>query len=142
MATAATGATATEDVLAAGAIAAAEYDRDLARAEDVLAAGAIEHCSQPGPESMAAAAPADDGVEGGGGGGGPHPIPLDFVCPITQELMRDPTIALDGHSYERDAIVHWFEKSGTNKSPLTGVSLESSHLTPNHTLRKGELTPT
>ena len=81
------------------------------------------------------AAAADDGVEGVGGA---HPIPLDYVCPITQELMRDPTIALDGHSYERDAIIEWFGRSGTTKSPLTGVSLESSHLTPNHTLRKGE----
>ena len=86
------------------------------------------------------AAAADDGVEGVGGAHGP--IPLDYVCPITQELMRDPTIALDGHSYERDAIIEWFGRSGTTKSPLTGVSLESSHLTPNHTLRKGELTPT
>ena len=64
-------------------------------------------------------------------------IPPDFVCPITQELMRDPVIALDGHSYERDAITQWFGQ-GRIKSPLTNAPLGSRHLTPNHTLRKGK----
>lgn len=26
-------------------------------------------------------------------------FPPDFICCITQEVMRDPVIALDGHSY-------------------------------------------
>eukprot|EP00029_Vermamoeba_vermiformis_P011682 TRINITY_DN6496_c0_g1_i1.p1 TRINITY_DN6496_c0_g1~~TRINITY_DN6496_c0_g1_i1.p1 ORF type:complete len:275 (+),score=39.74 TRINITY_DN6496_c0_g1_i1:748-1572(+) len=30
--------------------------------------------------------------------------PADFICPITQEIMLDPVIASDGHTYERRAI--------------------------------------
>ena len=51
--------------------------------------------------------------------------------------MIDPVIALDGHSYERDAITQWFGQ-GRIKSPLTNAPLGSRHLTPNHTLRKGK----
>ena len=79
------------------------------------------------------AAAADDAAAFDGGGS--PAIPPDFICPITQELMHDPVIALDGHSYERDAINEWFGR-GTTKSPLTGVVLGSRHVTPNHTLRK------
>ena len=43
-------------------------------------------------------------------------IPPDFICPITQELMRDPVNTLSGHSYERDAILQWFA-GGTTKAP-------------------------
>ena len=50
------------------------------------------------------------------------PIPPDFICPITQEIMRDPVIALDGHSYERTAITQWFGL-GRIKSPLTNAPL-------------------
>ena len=64
-------------------------------------------------------------------------IPPDFICVITQEVMRDPVIALDGHSYERDAIMEWFDR-GRIVSPLTNVPLGSRYLTPNHTLRKGK----
>ena len=49
-------------------------------------------------------------------------IPPDFICPITQEIMRDPVIALDGHSYERTAITQWFGL-GRIKSPLTNAPL-------------------
>ena len=64
-------------------------------------------------------------------------VPPDFICPITQEIMRFPVIALDGHSYERDAIVKWFQR-GQIKSPLTNAPLGSRHVAENHTLRKGQ----
>ena len=66
-----------------------------------------------------------------------QPIPPDFICPITQEVMRDPVIALDGHSYERNAIERWFG-TGRLTSPLTNAQMGSSYLTQNHTLRKGK----
>eukprot|EP01084_Bolivina_argentea_P243423 408085_1 len=31
-------------------------------------------------------------------------IPKRFLCGITKQIMRDPVIAFDGHSYERNAI--------------------------------------
>ncbi len=58
----------------------------------------------------------------------------EFTCPITRELLRDPWLASDGHSYERDAIEQWVLSKGT--SPKTGQPLESKALFPNHNLRR------
>ncbi len=58
----------------------------------------------------------------------------EFTCPITRELLRDPWLASDGHSYERDAIEHWLLSKGT--SPKTGQPLESISLFPNHNLKR------
>jgi hypothetical protein len=45
-------------------------------------------------------------------------IPDGFICPITQDVMKDPVILIgDGHSYERKAISDWLQRS--NRSPLT-----------------------
>ncbi|EOD04946.1 hypothetical protein EMIHUDRAFT_69023, partial [Emiliania huxleyi CCMP1516] len=60
--------------------------------------------------------------------------PHDFVCPITTEVMSDPVMAADGHSYERSAIERWLASKST--SPLTGGELEHRILIPNHTLRR------
>eukprot|EP00949_MAST-11_sp_MAST-11-sp1_P000280 g280.t1 len=59
------------------------------------------------------------------------------MCPITQELMEDPVIAHDGHTYERRAIEEWFShatKVGV-KSPVTNEVLDSTTVIPNITLR-------
>ena len=57
----------------------------------------------------------------------------EFRCPITLLVMRDPVIAADGHSYEREALEAWLRTHRT--SPLTGARLEHMHVTPNHRLR-------
>ena len=59
--------------------------------------------------------------------------PDDFVCPITQELMVDPHVCADGHSYEKHAIAAWLERHDT--SPQTNLPLAHKHLVPNITLR-------
>ena len=59
--------------------------------------------------------------------------PPAFICPITQELMRDPVTAADGHSYERTAIEQWLASS--DLSPLTGQRLPHKQLTRSHALR-------
>eukprot|EP01132_Coremiostelium_polycephalum_P003032 gene3032-3791_t len=61
-------------------------------------------------------------------------IPNECFCPITQEIMEDPVIAQDGHSYERSAIAYWLNL-GHRTSPKTGARLLSTELTPNHTMR-------
>lgn len=71
------------------------------------------------------------------GGKGDDIPPQDYLCPITTELMVDPVVAADGHSYEREAISCWF--AGRPKrptSPLTGAVLPHTGLTPNYVLRK------
>ena len=62
-------------------------------------------------------------------------IPKEFLCPITHEVMRDPVVLSDGHTYERTAIETWLKKLGRTTSPMTGAPLESTALTPNFTLR-------
>ena len=61
-------------------------------------------------------------------------IPNECFCPITQEIMEDPVIAQDGHTYERAAIKRWFDM-GKRISPKTGARLLSTELTPNYTMR-------
>ena len=57
----------------------------------------------------------------------------EFVCYITRDIMVDPVIAEDGHSYERSAIERWYEEHTT--SPLTSENIDTN-LFPNHNLRK------
>ena len=61
-------------------------------------------------------------------------VPDDLLCPITHELMENPVIAADGHSYERSAINAWLQKENT--SPMTRETLANKTLMPNRTLKK------
>ncbi|XP_006872093.1 PREDICTED: WD repeat, SAM and U-box domain-containing protein 1 isoform X2 [Chrysochloris asiatica] len=61
-------------------------------------------------------------------------IPDEFICPITRELMKDPVIASDGYSYEKEAIENWIGKK-KRTSPMTNLILPSMVLTPNRTLK-------
>mmetsp|Transcript_12021 Transcript_12021/g.21352 ORF Transcript_12021/g.21352 Transcript_12021/m.21352 type:complete len:624 (+) Transcript_12021:51-1922(+) len=58
----------------------------------------------------------------------------DFTCPISGEVMEDPVIAADGHTYERAMISEWFRVRQT--SPLTNAPLDSTAVIPNITLKK------
>ena len=61
------------------------------------------------------------------------PIPAEYICPITSDIMGDPVFTADGHTYEREAIALWLTKNDT--SPLTGATLKTSDLIPNFTMR-------
>jgi G3E family GTPase len=58
--------------------------------------------------------------------------PHDLCCPITQELMQDPVVAGDGHTYERAAIEDWLSRQST--SPMSNESM-SAQLIANHSLK-------
>ncbi|KAF3441506.1 hypothetical protein FNV43_RR15420 [Rhamnella rubrinervis] len=60
--------------------------------------------------------------------------PSYFLCPIFQEVMRDPHVAADGFTYEAEALKGWLD-SGHDTSPMTNLKLENSNLVPNHALR-------
>eukprot|EP00249_Psilotum_nudum_P023500 c28897_g1_i2 orf=297-3086(-) len=64
-------------------------------------------------------------------------IPSFFLCPIFQEVMKDPHIAADGFTYEYNAIKQWMHSHNT--SPMTNLKLSHKHLTPNHSLRSAIL---
>ncbi|XP_072300450.1 WD repeat, SAM and U-box domain-containing protein 1-like [Eucyclogobius newberryi] len=60
--------------------------------------------------------------------------PDEFLCPITRELMREPVIAADGFSYERESIESWI-RGKTRTSPMTNLPLQTTLLTPNRSLK-------
>lgn len=60
-------------------------------------------------------------------------VPHHFFCAITQDIMHDPVKTVDGMTYDRPAIERWFTTHST--SPLTGLPLRSTALTPHAVLR-------
>ena len=61
-------------------------------------------------------------------------IPEEFICPITQKVMKDPVIGSDGHTYEKKAIMEWLvERKGI--SPMTCQTMAIDQLVPNIALR-------
>ena len=57
---------------------------------------------------------------------------LEYMCPISQEVMNDPVLAQDGFTYERKQIEQWFKNH--SNSPLTRENI-SSTLLENKTLK-------
>jgi hypothetical protein len=57
----------------------------------------------------------------------------EFMCPITYELLRDPVVASDGHTYEKSAIEKWLKSHQT--SPRSGEPM-TSLIIPNINLKK------
>ena len=61
-------------------------------------------------------------------------IPKEFICCITHSIMNDPVKTVDGQTYDRVAILKWFEHHST--SPLTGLTLPSKDLVQNSELKE------
>jgi len=59
--------------------------------------------------------------------------PESFLCPITQEVMREPVICPDGYTYEKDAIQLHLRSSPL--SPMTRQAVDSNALIPNRALK-------
>lgn len=60
-------------------------------------------------------------------------VPDSFICALTHDLMADPVIDPEGHTYDRPAIEKWLETHNT--SPITRSPLSLSDLVPNRALR-------
>ena len=61
-------------------------------------------------------------------------IPDMYLCPILRELMTDPVVAADGHTYERRAIKRWIKNEGT--SPMTRARISDKSVIPNQALKQ------
>lgn len=62
-------------------------------------------------------------------------IPDAFLCPITQELMKEPVMLLaDAQSYEKSALDEWFA-TGRRLSPMTGKNIGSTNYKENFGLK-------
>ena len=55
--------------------------------------------------------------------------PDEFLCPISYEVMTDPVILEDGHTYDRTSIEAWLARS--DMSPMTNQYLRNKTLNPN-----------
>ncbi|KAF6166191.1 hypothetical protein GIB67_023901 [Kingdonia uniflora] len=62
------------------------------------------------------------------------PIPPDFCCPLSLELMRDPVIVASGQTYERAFIKKWIDL-GFIVCPKTRQTLGHTNLIPNYTVK-------
>ena len=61
-------------------------------------------------------------------------IPNSFICCIGYEVMVDPVMCADGHSYERAQIEAWLLNNST--SPKTNLILPHKNLIPNLALKE------
>lgn len=57
-----------------------------------------------------------------------------LICPITMQLFKDPVIASDGYTYEREAMQQWLS-TGHNRSPVTNEQLENTKLISNRVIK-------
>ncbi|XP_019240356.1 PREDICTED: U-box domain-containing protein 4-like isoform X2 [Nicotiana attenuata] len=64
----------------------------------------------------------------------PVPIPPDFCCPLSLELMTDPVIVASGQTYERAFIRKWIDL-GLTVCPKTRQTLGHTNLIPNYTVK-------
>ena len=60
-------------------------------------------------------------------------IPASFICPITQDIMKEPVIDREGNTYEKSAIEEWLISNNT--SPITRNPLILSDLSINRSLK-------
>lgn len=57
-----------------------------------------------------------------------------FWCSLTGRIIREPSLATDGFTYEHEAIVKWVDQN--DKSPVTGLPLETKKLVTNYALQQ------
>lgn len=62
------------------------------------------------------------------------PIPADFRCPLSLELMSDPVIVASGQTYERAYIQQWLDQGNTT-CPKSRQTLSHLNLIPNYTVK-------
>ena len=55
------------------------------------------------------------------------------ICMLLQEVLRQPVIAADGHTYEKTAIEAWLLQH--NASPVTQLAFAHFCLVPNLSIR-------
>jgi len=105
---------------------------------DTLSVAAAAAAAPPPPPPLPRRAPdggdGADGAEPSSAADGPSPlIPTEFICPISRELMRDPVVAADGRTYERECIELWLLDHDV--SPMYNQRMAHRLVVPNTNLR-------
>ena len=66
------------------------------------------------------------------------PLPNSLVpkCALTKQDLKEPVLASDGHTYEKQALVGLLESTRDPRSPVTGEILNADVVIPNHAVTK------
>ena len=60
-------------------------------------------------------------------------IPSEYICPITQDIMKDPVFDNEGNTYDKQAVMKWLARNRT--SPVSRKPLRIADLRPNIALK-------
>lgn len=60
-------------------------------------------------------------------------IPVEYLCPITKDIMEDPVLAPDGYTYERISIIQHLDFKKI--SPMTRQEMKENQLITNRALK-------
>jgi Mg-chelatase subunit ChlD len=58
---------------------------------------------------------------------------MDFICPISHQIMKDPVCDKEGNTFDRIFIEEWLQLHGT--SPITRTPMTVDDLVPNRVLK-------
>jgi hypothetical protein len=62
-------------------------------------------------------------------------LPPKFLCPLAQDIMRDPVMTKTGYTFERSALAQWMTVCG-EVCPVSGQPLPLSHIVSDRTLKQ------
>ena len=62
-----------------------------------------------------------------------NPVPSEYLCPITHDIMRDPVVIECGHTFERESINSWLILNNT--CPIDRRILRNRNFQPNWSLK-------
>ena len=62
-------------------------------------------------------------------------VPDALCCPISLELIKNPVVCADGHTYDKESIEEWFEGGSVKNSPMTGRPMNWKPQYPNLNLK-------
>lgn len=52
----------------------------------------------------------------------------EYICPLTLYYMENPVLASDGHIYEKDAIIKWYNQDVKHLSPMNRKILDGKFI--------------
>jgi len=61
-------------------------------------------------------------------------VPIEFKCPISGEVMKNPSVNVVGQTYDMASIKEWYSR-GNLTDPLTGNLVKSTKIFPNLALK-------
>lgn len=102
------------------------HSADLDEVDDESSQVSSRNSRREGLDEVSTSRPGEDAAMVG--------PPVEFLCPITLDLMRDPVIVTTGQTYDRTSITRWIQE-GHSTCPKTSQKLDRNKLISNHALK-------